>query len=697
MAVLGKIRKRVGLVIGFVGVSLILFILGDVVTSNSGLFQQSSDVVGEIGSEKVHFQEFEKRVESMVESYKTNSKTETIDQNTQDMLREQTWGLYVNENVLGKEYDKLGLTCGPDELYEMCTGNNPNPQVKQAFTDPNTGQFSSTAVINFLKDLPNREEEIQRQWRTFEDAIREERVAEKYKNMIRLGLNTTSEEAKRYYDEAQRFASIRYIRMDLNSIPDADVKIEDSDLKEYYNANKEKYKQEETVRKVEYVSFDVVASAEDRTELENWVNNKKTEFTDATDNKLFVNQNSDTPFDSTFYAKGSLRPEVDSILFASSPGIIVGPLEDNNSLKMWKLNETKIVSDSVKARHILLKIENNDTAGTVARADSLKSAIMKGSKFDALAKSFSQDAGSAIKGGDLGWFKPGMMVPEFNDASFNGKKGDLPIVTTQFGVHLIQILEKSAGAKQIQVAVLERKIVPSQATYDIMYNKAGAFAANNLNPIAFDSSIVKSGYNKRIADNIKESDKNIPGLEQPREFIRWAYTAKKGEISRVFTIGDKYVVAHLVDIREKGYLPMEAVKDQITAEVRKQKKADMLVEKINNANATSIDALAQKLNVTANDAENISMSNPYLPGIGNEPKVVGTIFTLKAGQLSKPVKGDNAVTVLSIKEFKEPAPAPDLSPTAKQIADQRKNRSDYEVFNALKEKAEIVDNRGKFY
>ena len=164
MAVLGKIRKRVGLLIGFIGLSLLLFILGDVVTSNSGLFKGTSDVIGEIGGEKVHFQEFDKRVETLTENYKVNSKTETVDPNTQEMLREQAWGMYVNDNVLGKEYEDLGLSCSAQELYEMCTGRNPNPQIKQAFTDPKTGQFDPNAVVRFLKDLPNREEAIQRQW-----------------------------------------------------------------------------------------------------------------------------------------------------------------------------------------------------------------------------------------------------------------------------------------------------------------------------------------------------------------------------------------------------------------------------------------------------------------------------------------------------------------------------------------------------
>ncbi|HNP98222.1 MAG TPA: SurA N-terminal domain-containing protein, partial [Bacteroidia bacterium] len=141
MAVIGRIRKRVGLLIAFVGISMLLFILGDLVTSNTGLLHRNSDVVGVIGGEKVRYSEFEKRVEQMTENYKLNTRSENIDQNTQDMLREQAWGMFVNENTLGKEYKKLGLSCSPEELYEMCTGPNAHQQVKQAFTDPKTNVF----------------------------------------------------------------------------------------------------------------------------------------------------------------------------------------------------------------------------------------------------------------------------------------------------------------------------------------------------------------------------------------------------------------------------------------------------------------------------------------------------------------------------------------------------------------------------
>lgn len=697
MAVITRIRKRVGLLIGFVGVSMILFILGDLVTSNSGLLQGNSDVVGVIGDEKVHYQEYNRRVETLTENYKINTKNENVDQNTQDMLREQAWGMFVTDNTTGREIKKLGLTCSAGELYDMCVGTNPHPQIKQAFTDPKTGVFDPANVIKFLKDLPNRDENTQRQWKTFEDAIAEERIGTKYKDLIKAGLFVTGEEAKRNFEEAQKNASIRFARLDLNTIPDSSVKVDDSDLSSYYNANQQKYKQAETIRKVEYITFDVNPSPEDRAAVLASIQNLGKEYAATSDNLSFVSQNTDGAVDTTYHAKGTLPVMVDTALFNAAIGTIVGPYEEGNSVKVSKLTGEKVVSDSVKARHILINIMDGDSTKAMATADSLKNAVKKGAKFADLAMMFSKDQGSAIKGGDLGWFRQGMMVPTFNDACFNGKKGDMPIVTSQFGIHLIEILDKSAGSKQVQVLTLERKIEPSQRTYDAAYNKANEFASKNSTGEAFDSAIVKQGLNKRIADNIRENDKNIPGLDQPRELVRWAYTAKKGELSKIFTFGDKYVMAHLVGIKEKGTLPLDEVKDAVTVEARKIKKAQMLLDKFNAAGSGDVDAIAQKLNVTATDADNVNFANSYIPGMGNEPAMVGTIFAMKAGQTSKAIKGENSVAVIMVKSFTTPPATTDFSANIKQLQDQRKSRSDYEVQNTLKEKANIADNRAKFY
>ncbi len=711
MAVIGRIRKRVGLLIAFVGISMLLFILGDLVTSNKGIMGKTSDVVGVVNGEKVHYQEFEKKVDKMVENYKINTKKESIDQNTTDMLREQAWNGAVSDNTLGKEYVKLGISCSADELFDLVAGKNPHQQVRQAFTDPKTGMFDPQTVVRFLKDLPNRDEATQKQWSEFENAVREERIAQKYKDVIKSGFFVTTLEAKNNFLESARTANLKYILLNYNTVSDSSAKPDESELKTYYTAHQNDFKQPETIRKIEYITFDITPSPEDRQEIMTWAAKKKDEFAQSTDNQLFVNQNSDVPFDSTYHSKGTLPMAIDTAFFNASEGAIVGPYEDGGSLKISKLNGKREIPDSVKVSHALVSYKGAERANpnvtrtreeAKLRADSLfKLAEKDEKKFIEIAKSASDDIVSAGKDGDLGWLnKESGMDAQFKAAYLTTPKGSVKLVETIFGFHIIRIFDAAKTKKQeVMIATVERKIEPSQKTYDALYNKANQFVASNSTGEAFDSAIVKQGLQKRVADNIRENDRTIPGFEQSRELIRWVYKAEKGEVSKAFTVGEKYFIAHLVGIKEKGVLPLDDVKPQVTAAVIKQKKGDLLVEKINKqaAGATTIDAVAQKMSVSATEVPNASMANTFIPSAGNEPRVIGTAFSTKEGELSKPVKGENGVFVFTVLKFIDPAPVKEYETNRKQLLDSRKGRSEYEVFNALKEKANIEDNRGKFY
>ncbi|MFM9051634.1 MAG: peptidylprolyl isomerase, partial [Bacteroidota bacterium] len=607
MAVIGSIRKRVGLLIGIVGVSMVLFILGDLVTSNSSFLQSNPDIVGVIGGEKIRYQEFEARVDKLTENYKMNQRVETIDAATQDGIRDQAWSLFINDLTLGEEYKSLGLSCSGDELFDMVGGNNPHPQVIQAFTDPNTKKFDQSAVIKFLKDLPNRPEDVQRQWKSFEEGIRDERIAEKYKNIMKYCMYVTDVEAKRGYEENGRLANVRLVRLDINSVKDSAVKVEESDLQAYYSANLFRYKQPETIRKVEYVTFDVSPSNDDQQKTMSWIAERRAELDSTKDAATLVNLYAETtPYDSSYFAKGTLPAALDTVFFKSSIGTVVGPFIDGESVKVARLMGEKMIADSVKASHILLSIENGDTAKARATADSILKAVKGGADFASLATVYSKDPGSAMKGGDLGWFRQGMMVPQFNDACFNGSAGDYPIVTTQFGVHLIKITGKGNASRQIRVAIIDRKMEPSQGTYDAIYNKALAFVASATSASQFDTAVVKNGLNKRVAESLRESEKNIPGLDQPREMVRWAYNSEIGDVSQVFTMGDKYVVAKVVEVREKGTLPLDLVRDQVKVEATKKKKAEKLVEQFKAANGKTIEEMAAKLNTTVMEVDNIS-------------------------------------------------------------------------------------------
>ena len=412
-----------------------------------------------IAGKKIKVQDFEERVQKQIDNYKLSNNKEDIDQNTTDQMRDQSWNQLVNEEVMGTQYNKLGLVVGSDEVFDMVKGKNPHAQVKQAFTDPKTGQFNPASVINFLKNMDNDATgKTRAQWVNFEKYIQDERVGQKYNDLVKQGLYVSTAEAKEEFINRNRTASVKYVMLNYNSISDSTVQVSDDELNKVYNENEKKYKQEAS-RGIEYVVFETQPSEVDRKATLESIVKLIDEFRTNTDDTSFVAANSDVKMDNTWHKKGTLPMNIDSLMFSTEVGFINGPYEEAGYYKIAKVSAIKFLPDSVKARHILLKIESPDKKDAVmAHADSIKKAIQGGAPFALMAMQFSTDEGSKIKGGDLGWFGPGMMVPSFNDASFEGKKGDMPIVESQFGT-------KSGRAFAISRAKTPPRLQPTRLTF----------------------------------------------------------------------------------------------------------------------------------------------------------------------------------------------------------------------------------------
>ncbi|MBK9402579.1 MAG: SurA N-terminal domain-containing protein [Bacteroidetes bacterium] len=696
MAVIEKIRGKAGLLIGIVGFSLTAFILGDFFSTRNGFMSGSDSTVGEIKGKKVNIMDFEARVQTQVDNYKLQSSNETVDQNTMDQLREQSWNQLINEMVMNPQFEKLGLTCSPKELLDMVQGKNPHQQIKQAFTDPKTGIFNSANVVNFLKNMDNDATgKTRQQWVLFENAIREERIQQKYYNLIKQGLFVTKAEAKDDFFAKNKTAKVRYVALPYTSIIDSTIEITDSELKTLYNATMKKYKQEASTN-IDYVTFEITPSDMDRQAAMFAITQLTDTFRTSTNDSVFVVLNSDGPFNASYNKKGSLPFNIDSLMFSVPLGFVFGPYEENGAFRLAKLSAVKMMPDSVKASHILLKIEGANKDSVLARADSIKNALKSGADFKTLSDQYSTDEGAKMKGGDLGWFSPGMMVAEFNDACFQGNKGDYTIVQTQFGVHIIHIVDQGKQSRQVRVAYVEKKIEPSTKTYQAVYAKANEFAGKNLTADAFEKAVTEQKLTKFSEPNIMENARQVGPLEGSREMVRWSFTAELGEVSKAFEFGNRFVIAKLNDRREKGFSTMEQVKDQLTAELRRDKKAAMLMEKMKKG-GTTLESIGTAVTQPVQSAASISFASPMLANSGMESFVVGYLMAMKPGQTSAPLKGLNGVYVVQVESFadvKEPA---DMKEATKQLRSQLQNRSQYESYNALREKAGIVDKRAKFY
>jgi peptidyl-prolyl cis-trans isomerase D len=317
-----------------------------------------------------------------------------------------------------------------------------------------------------------------------------------------------------------------------------------------------------------------------------------------------------------------------------------------------------------------------------------------------LANKFSDDPSAKQNVGDLGWFSDGSMVPAFNNACANGKVGDKLVVESQFGYHVIDITAKTAPVKKVRMAIVARKVEAGNETFAKSYSEASAFAGDNATTEAFEKAVATKGLNKRTMERIRPNDGQLPGIESAREVIRWAFNKKteQGTVSQVFDCTGKYVVATLKMIREKGIAPLEQIKNDIKTMVMRDKKAEILMAKMDKVVATKnfaqmATALASKIDTI----QNITFASPNLPFYGREPAVVGTAFGLKKDQISKPIKGEVAVFLIKIDEVSPAAAAANYDNEKSVIANNFRSRVYREVYQTIMDKTKIVDNRIMFY
>lgn len=700
MATLQRIRNRAGLLVAvIIGMAIFAFVLQDLLSGGKTAFARSKFTFAEINGNSVQYDEYAARVEKLAEYYRLRMSQTSLDEQTMESIREQTWQDMVREYVTQDEYKELGISVSPDEMMDMVQGQNPHPVIRSLFTDPQTGILNRTFLVKFIRTMSEDPSGAQRAiWLYLENEIMKDRAFSKYNNLIRKGLYITGLEAENNSLETGRRMDFRYVVKRFTAISDSSITVTENDLQKYYRDHEKEYKQEAT-RDLEYVVFDILPSEDDDRLAAEWITKMKGEFETIEDPVSLVGMESDLPYDDMNYTDGSLPEIINDIMFASSVGEVYGPYFEESSYRMARLVEIGYLPDSVHARHILLQPDNNtDAGGLVALADSLQDVLASGGDFASLAMLYSTD-GSAQEGGDLGWFPEGQMVKPFSDSCFYGETGKIYQVPTQFGIHLIEVLAKSRPVKKVKIAYLSRNVEPSSETYQNVYSQAVKFAGVNNTYEKFNTAVSEQNLTKRYANDITASQKTITGLENPRALIRWAFEAELHDISEeIFEIGNKYVVGTMAGIREKGIAPLDQVRTEIELEVRKNKKADLISEEFNAslASVQNIDELASEMGLTAVDANNVNFASVSVPSAGIEPNVIATASVLAPDQLSQPVNGNNGVYVIVVSNIVDPAET-ELASQKSRMATLRESQANYEAFEALREAANIQDNRAKFF
>jgi peptidyl-prolyl cis-trans isomerase D len=634
MAIIGKIRERSFLVLIIIGIAILAFVLTDLFSAKSN-GQQAPPSIAEINGQQISPQEFEYKVQKGYENYQKQTQQE-LDERTKSSIRESVWAEMSSDILVGEQLEELGINVTSKELMDLVSGDNPHPQVRQAFTDPNTGQFNSNAVIQFLQNLDN-DEATKAQWVDFEQALKRNHRMDKYNTLVKKGIYTPSALAKVKYNENNGALAFKYVYKPYTAIEDSAVDLTESEISSFYKKTKSEYEQKAS-RKIAYAYFPIVPSSDDQEEAKQWADKMYGDFKTNSNDSTFVNANSDAGFIPVYYSESNAPVGADTTLWDRDSAYVAAAKLIGSTWSISKVKAIKMAPDSVKARHILISSQTRTREAAEKTADSVMTVLQSGAVFDSLVV-LSDDEVSAEKGGDLDWFAEGMMVKPFNDAAFTAEIGEYKKAESQFGFHIIEVTEKLEDVKKIQLATITREVLPSKATYADLFNQANSFSINVADMESFAAELTKNNLQQRSAI-LNETDNLVQGLDASRDLARWSQEAKEGDVSEAKDVDGAFVVAIVENVDAEGFSPLDKVRNRVEFLARQEKKADMLGKEL--VDASEISALATKTGLTVENV-NVTFASPAIAGIGLEPKVVGAAWSLTPGQLSKPIAGNKFI------------------------------------------------------
>jgi peptidyl-prolyl cis-trans isomerase D len=699
MALIGTLRTKMGTwVVVFVFVAIAAFILGDLFGNNGVLLGRNT--VGEIAGTEISLEEYQTAIQEREANYALNF-GRNPGEREMTSIRQQAWELLIVRHAIEDQYSKVGVQVSNAEVEDLIWGKNVDENVKQAFTNPETGQFDKDRVLSYLGQLKNMPEgsEPRVRWELFQRDLAPGRTRLKYENLLVKSNYVTTAEAEREYHNQSDVAEASYLFVPFYAVSDSAVVVEDADLKAYYNKTKEKYKTENT-RDLKFVSFPVEASAEDTATIYRDLLRMAGELKISTEDSAYVARNSDNTNAYVKYTPANLPPSLSTANLVV--GELIGPTIENGAIVVRKVSS--IINDTVfsaKASHILIKWNSESDADKKAakeKARGILKEIKGGASFAAKALEHGTD-GTASQGGDLGWFVSGQMVKPFEKAVFDATKTGLlnDVVETEFGYHIISVTNTKTS-KAYYIASLEREIAPSDASINEALRKAEAFANEVSDLESFEAKAKEISMEVRDARKVKSGDRNVSSLGEARQVVQWLFRdASKGEVSTVFDLQSNYVVAVMTDEVEKGYKSLALVKDEITPAVKNELKSKIIISKLGAATG-SLEEVKNTFGSDANVYTNSSLrlNTNSLPNVGFDPQAIGLVFSLENGKRSKAFVGETGVLIIELQN-KTIAPAiEDYTPYKSSLQSAAQSRS-YAIAEAIKDKANIDDKRYNFF
>jgi peptidyl-prolyl cis-trans isomerase D len=714
MALIGTLRdKMTKWVVGFVAIAILAFILNDLFGNGpQSVLGGSDEEVGEIGGASISREQYQAFVQERENNY-IMSFGRKPGEKERPTLESQAWELLIVEHAIRPQFEKTGVKVTGDEVWDMIQGKNVDENVKQSFTD-SAGNFDRKKVVqyinNFNSPAPVGNQQMLAQWQEgkyrwnlFQKELGLGRERIKYENLLIKTNYVTEAEAEREYHVQNDVAEAKYLYVPFFAISDSLVKPTESQLRDYYNKNKEKYKAKET-RSMSYVAFSVAPSSADTTQLKEEAAKIAADFKTVTEDSVFAVSNTEGSNAYTKYTIGTLPAFLSNDPAALKPGNVIGPFLDGGNFKIVKV--VKIGTDTTyaaKASHILIKWENETPEGKKAAKDKAKKILADlkaGASFAEKAREFSVDQSNSNRGGDLGWFTSGQMVKPFQKAVFDAKKTGLlaDVVETQYGYHIIDVTNTKNNTNYT-VATVELTITPSDDTQNAAFLKAQTFAADLKGVDAFKEKAKKENLSVQDANDVNTAERRIGFLGEARQMVTWLFRdGKIGKVSNVFDLEDTYAVAVMTGETEEGFKSFDKVKEEITPLVKNMLKGEKIIEKL-NAQKGTLEEVAKAFgnDATVNSSSDLKLNSNSLPSVGLDATAVGVAFSLDNGKRSKPFAGENGVLIIELQNKTTAASIGDYGTFKNQLLQGLIGKSNMGITQAIKESSKIEDKRYKFF
>lgn len=707
MAVLNNIRKRSGVLIVVIALALFSFIMMDVI-QNGGFSTDRGDSMAKVNGKDIPRDAFMNRVEAFRQNMgQAGSTSQAVEIVWEDELRSVLYD---------EQYEKLGLSAERNMINDMM---RKMLQDNPSFQNEN-GQYDQRRVQEYVSSIQHSSPEMFHQWNAFVEEISHAAKQDRYNKLVKGGLITTIAEGKAQYKLENDKVNMQFAYVPYSSIDDKEVSVSENEIKTYIQKHASQF-QVEPQASLRYVMFVEEASKNDEEQLKadllsmleqrieyNAViqaNDTLPGFKATTDYEEFVNANSAAPYQDMWYFKKDL-PEVKADeIYEASIGTVVGPYKVGNAYLLSKVIETRQLPDSVKASHILVSWEGLQNAGPdITRtkeeakvlADSLQDILKSDkNKFADFAATYSSDAANKDKGGSLDYFAANTMVKPFNDFAFENEVGTIGVVETQFGYHIVHIEDQKNKSKALKLANVIQPIEPSEETIQENFSRATKFEVA-VRDTDFEAAAAAENLKVTPVKGLGAMDSNVSGLGENRNMVSWAFEkgTKLGDFKR-FDLINGYVYVQLASKNARGLMPVSEASSKVTPILRNQKKAQMIR---NSVSAKTLEDFAASKGLEIENASAVTRANPRLPEVGREPKVVGAAFGLEVDGTSGLIDGDSGVFMVKL-TGKNPATEIDnYSLYVNQLnAESQKVNIEEKVFNTLRAKAKIEDNRATFY